>query len=398
MPLNVLIAGGGPAAIEAALTLHRVAGERVETSLLAPDADFTYRPLSVLEPFAAGVAPGYALSRIAADAGFAHRHGSLARVDAAAHTVETVTGEEIGYDVLLVATGAVAIRPVNGGIAFTGSAADEEALHGLIEDVEGGYTRRVALVVPKGNGWPLPLYELALMLAARAFEMGVVVDLHLITPEDAPLGLFGPQAAREVEALLQTAGIALHAGTEAERLDHDRLRLMPGEEQLDVSRVVTLARLEGPAIVGLPPNQEGFLATDEHGRVEGVADVYAAGDVTAFGVKQGGIACQQADAAAEHIAARAGAAVDPKPFSPVLRGMLLTEHWARFLRHKGTDTVDDDSAVAGRALWWPPNKIAGRELASYLHGLDEELGRVRGLPVQTEIDADTRAVEVLSLH
>jgi sulfide:quinone oxidoreductase len=398
MSLNVLIAGGGPAALEAALTLRRVAGEHVETTLLAPDADFTYRPLSVLEPFAAGVAPGYPLSRFAADGGFAHRVGSLARVDAAAHTIQTASGEEIGYDVLLVATGAVASRPANGGIAFTGSAADEEALHGLIQDVEGGYAKRVAFVVPEGNGWPLPLYELALMLAARAFEMGVPVDLHLITTEDAPLGLFGPPAAREVEALLQVAGIVLHAGTSAERLDHGRLRLMPGEEQLQESRVVTLARLEGPAIVGLPPNPEGFLATDLHGRVEGVPDVYAAGDVTAFGVKQGGIACQQADAAAEHIAAQAGAPVDPRPFSPVLRGMLLTEHWARFLRRDASETVYDESAVAGRALWWPPTNIAGRELSSYLHGLDAALGRVRGLPVETRIDADTRAVEVLSLH
>jgi len=46
----------------------------------------------------------------------------------------------------------------------------------------------------------------------------------------------------------------------------------------------------------------------------------------------------------------------------------------------------------------PPTKIAGRELSSYLHSLDAQLGRVRGLPVETRIDADTRAVEVLSLH
>ena len=64
----------------------------------------------------------------------------------------------------------------------------------------------------------------------------------------------------------------------------------------------------------------------------GVPDVYAAGDITAFPIKQGGLACQQADAAAEHIAARAGAALDPTPFTPVLRGMLLTERWSRFLR------------------------------------------------------------------
>ena len=31
MPTNVLIAGGGPAALEAALALHRFAGDRVAT-------------------------------------------------------------------------------------------------------------------------------------------------------------------------------------------------------------------------------------------------------------------------------------------------------------------------------------------------------------------------------
>ena len=56
MPTNVLIAGGGPAALEAALALHRFAGDRVATTVLAPESHYTYRPLSVLSPFAAGSA------------------------------------------------------------------------------------------------------------------------------------------------------------------------------------------------------------------------------------------------------------------------------------------------------------------------------------------------------
>ena len=83
MPTNVLIAGGGPAALEAALALHRLAGDRVSTTLLAPETDLTYRPLSVLAPFAAGGATAYPLERMAADAGFTHVRGRLARVDAA---------------------------------------------------------------------------------------------------------------------------------------------------------------------------------------------------------------------------------------------------------------------------------------------------------------------------
>ena len=280
--------------------------------------------------------------------------------------------------------------------SFTGSPADAETLHGLVQDVEGGYTRAIAFVVPGDGSWPLPLYELALMLAERAFEMGVDVALHFVTPETAPLAVFGTDAASEVEQLLKTAGITLHTSTRADEVQAGRVRLGADGRELAVERVVTLPRLDGPAISGLPSDARGFLVTDAHGRVAGVADVYAAGDITAFPIKQGGLACQQADAAAAQIAADAGAGVEAEPFTPVLRGMLLTERWTRFLRRDAAGH-GDHADVAGRALWWPPTKIAGRELAGYLETLDEELGRVRGLPVQAGF-GDDKGVEVLSLH
>ena len=66
--------------------------------------------------------------------------------------------------------------------------------------------------------------------------------------------------------------------------------------------------------------RRGFLPVDTHGRVAGVPGVYAAGDATDFDIKQGGIACQQADAAAEAIAADAGVAIDPAPFARCCAG------------------------------------------------------------------------------
>ena len=69
---------------------------------------------------------------------------------------------------------------------------------------------------------------------------------------------------------------------------------------------MALPRLEGPRLrrllrrTGLPPDRP-------FGQVHGEIDVWAAGDATRFPLKQGGIAAQQADAAAESIAARAGA-------------------------------------------------------------------------------------------
>jgi sulfide:quinone oxidoreductase len=351
MPTNVLITGGGPAGLEAALALHRLAGDRVHVTVLAPEAEFIYRPLSVLAPFAEGGSLTYPLDRIAADAGFAHVRERLASVDVAAHEVHTVTGERLAYDALLIASGARPVTPFTGAVTFSGSLTDQERLHGIVQDVEGGFIRSLAFVVPAGATWSLPLYELALMLAGRAFEMGMAIELHFVTPEAAPLELFGAQTTRVVEDLLTRAGIIVHTG----------LEWTPA--MLDVQRVITLPRLEGPAIAGLPSDEHGFLVADEFGRV--APDVYAAGDVTTHPVKQGGIACQQADAAASHIAALAGADVEPEPFRGELRGLLLTERWARYLKPGAGPSTE-----ATRGLSWPPNKIAGRELSRYLKTLE----------------------------
>jgi sulfide:quinone oxidoreductase len=56
--------------------------------------------------------------------------------------------------------------------------------------------------------------------------------------------------------------------------------------------------------------------------------------LTQFPLKQGGIATQQADVAAASIAAHAGADIEPHPFRPVLRGLLLTGMTPRYLAER----------------------------------------------------------------
>jgi sulfide:quinone oxidoreductase len=122
---------------------------------------------------------------------------------------------------------------------------------------------------------------------------------------------------------------------------------------------------------GLPSDPDGFVPVDAHGRVPGVGDVYAAGDVTTWPIKQGGLAAQQADAAAEAIAAEAGADVTPQPFRPVLRGVLLTGRGRRWIR-RDLGGAEGEGETQRHALWWPPTKVAGRYLAPYLAALEEE--------------------------
>jgi sulfide:quinone oxidoreductase len=368
-PHRVLIAGGGPAAIEAALTLDRIAGDRVATTVLAPEADFVTRAMTVLAPFAAGGAGRRPLAGLVAEAGATLHPGALASVEPDRHRVRTADGSVLGYDSLLLAIGATQRVPFEHALAFGGHES-EERMHGLIQDLEQGYVRRVAFVVPGGASWPLPLYELALMTADRAWESNLDAELTLITAEDAPLRIFGGEATASTQELLDAARIRVIAGVHAEVPEAGVVRVVPGGERIVVDRIVTLPLVDGPRIAGLPADAGGFLPVDRSGRVTGVEDVYAAGDATNFAIKQGGIACQQADAAAEAIAAAAGASVVPAPFAPILRGVLLTEHQRRFMHRDASGAEGDRVTVTVPPLWWPPTKIAGRELSRLLPDVD----------------------------
>jgi sulfide:quinone oxidoreductase len=368
-PQRVVIAGGGVAALETLIALRDLAGDRVDITLVAPDAAFSYRPMTVAQPFSKGHAQRYELSGIADRFGARLVRDVVAEVDSQARAVRTGSGDLVTYDQLVLAVGAKAAPVSRYAITF-GEDPQEEALHGLLRDTEEGYVECVAFVAPSDTTWTLPLYELALMTARQAWSMGAErVRFYLITPEYRPLGIFGPAASDSVAELLEAAGIEF-VGSAYATLGHKVVTIDPAGRRLDVDRIVCLPTLEGRRIPGVATDADGFIPVDQHGRVVGLEDVYAAGDGTAFPIKQGGLATQQADAVAASIAAAAGAPVEAEPFRPVLRGMLLTGGEDRYMRH-GVAGGDGEPAVATQALWWPPSKIAGRYLAPYLFGQDE---------------------------
>ena len=383
--LEVLIAGGGVAGMETALALDALAPGQTRVTVLSPDPEFEFRPLSVEEPFTGQPAERRDLRGALDPIGGRYVDGALTEVDPESHQVKFGFDGTLDYGVLVVCIGARARPAYEGPETFWSNRSDipVDEMIGRAHSSERG---TLSLVVPPGTSWPLPLYEIALLVRRRSEELGLSdVGIELLTPEDAALGIFGERPSAAVAELLEARRIELHPGTSVTQTPAGDLDVSGRAEPLDPALVLALPELRGPRVAGLPADEGGYLPIDGHGVVAGVPDVYAAGDGTTFPVKQGGIATQQADAVAEHIAQRLGAIPEARPFRPVLRGQLLTGSDSLNMRHE----VGDESAGEAGAdyLWWPPQKVAGRYLAAWLgHADASDMGTPdRALDVEVSV-------------
>jgi sulfide:quinone oxidoreductase len=330
----------------------------LQVALVTPGDRFVLRPYAVGEPFGRPPSPSFALADIAREQHARFVRDRIAAVHPEERVVVLEQGAEMPYDALLLAIGARARSIHPDVVTFTGPQSVAAVRH-LIDDLTHGRAASVAVIVPSGVSWPLPMYELALLIRARAQTR----DVTLVTSEPAPLSIFGAEPSRAVAALLKRAGIRVHTGVDPQVGDDGRsVGLSATGPWLPVDRVVAPPLLTGPRISGVPSDAGGFIPVDEHGRVSGLDRVYAAGDGTDAPMKQGGLAAQQAYAAVRHIASQAGGPLPPEAFRPVLRGRLLTGGVDRYLRHD----PDAGDSVLDEPLWEPATKVVGHHLAPWL--------------------------------
>jgi sulfide:quinone oxidoreductase len=362
---RVVVVGGGIAALETALALVDLAPDRTEVTVIAPNSELVYRPMVVREPFAYVAAHRYPLASIVHDAGATLLCGELDWIDPATRTIHTKADEAIEYDALMLALGASISRRYPHALTIDDRDL-AETMHGLIQDVEGGYVHKLAFVAPARMAWPLPLYELALMTAGRAYDMGIELQTTIVTPEDSPLAIFGSSASSTVVELLAGANVETINSAYAQVPSSHEVLINPGDQRLEVDRVIALPELYGPAVRGIPLGENGFIRVDPHCRVPDVERIYAAGDATDFPIKQGGIGSQQADVAAQSIAALAGAPVTPERFNPTIHGMLLTNGKPQYLTAHITGGHGFSSEITDTPTSPPPSKIAAKYLAPYL--------------------------------
>jgi sulfide:quinone oxidoreductase len=367
---DVLVAGVGVAGLEAALALRALA-PGITTRLLAPGAEFVFAPAAVALALRGEVA-STPLGALLDGTGLEVTRGALAGIDAGRRRALTTDGREIPFRRLVIAVGARQ-EPFLGRPALTfGGADDAGALRRLLDEVKArarrGPRSRIAVVVPPGPGWPLPAYELALLLAAELQEASLAgrVEICLVTAEPAPLAAFGPVASEAVARDLVRAGVAAAVGVVAVAWRAGRLTLAPAGA-IAADRVIALPRLLGPRIGGVPGDDLGFVPADADGRVRGLEGVYVVGDAGPFPIKQGGIGCAQADTVASIIATEIGAAVEKIPFDPTLRAFLLEGQEERYLRGQPTGGPEDSAGASWLLrMRQMTGKVAGRYLAPFL--------------------------------
>ncbi|MGA8353715.1 MAG: FAD-dependent oxidoreductase [Solirubrobacteraceae bacterium] len=389
---KVLVAGGGFAAVEALLALRALLGERVELTLISSGERLAFRPAATYEAFDSNGDPpnSCSLREITADAQARFHHGRLESVSPAVHAVRLASGASLRYDSLILALGARARVAIPGALTFRDQR-DVPQMRALLEEVRRGAARRIVFAVPSGCAWPMPLYELAMFTAAYAEQADVEVEVSLVSPAGAPLDIFGAQASARVQRLLMERGVRFRGGLVPAGVRYDGALQLHFGGTVPADRVVAAPQLRGPRIVGVPSRWWGFVPTDPEGRVEDLIDVYAAGDMTSFPIKQGGLAAQQADMIARVIAAQEGIDVAVPP--PVDHGRMIEAQLlggvqtlamkARLDAHGAHDpSFGCASATPLRQTGSAQGKISGRYLRSYLAG--------RGIAARRGLRAEKR--------
>jgi len=308
--------------VEAALALRALAADRVQLTLVSPDPVLRYRPAATLTAFDDRIPLSYDLRAIATHVGAMYHKTRVESVAPRKRHVRTASGARLEYDALILATGARAIAGIPGAMTFRDQR-DLRLIERLLAEVDSEAVRRVVFAVPTGVSWPLPIYELALLTAARATERGLDVEISLLTPEREPLAGFGPRASALVHDVLEDRGVRFIGDAAPAGVRRDGALMLQSDGPIEADRVVAVPQLRGRRITGVPATRWGFVPTHSYGRVDGIEDVYAAGDITTFPVKQGGLAAQQADLIAHTIAAGAGASTKGLRARYVLRARLI---------------------------------------------------------------------------
>ncbi|RRS01440.1 NAD(P)/FAD-dependent oxidoreductase [Glycomyces terrestris] len=378
---RVLVVGGGLAGMETLFALRQRLGDRVDLTLVTDRDDFEFRPSTVYVPF--GGAEDDLRIPVAVPAerqGITVRRGEVAWVETEPKRLALTDGCTLDYDYLVLATGA-AMRPERvPGLAehahLVGSLEQMRELGRTLRRVRDaavdGSPQHVLFLVPPGNAWPGPVYELAFMLETwlRRSRVRDLVCLTFATFEDRYLEALGTGLHPVIGEEFADRGIISRARAVVTGVEPNLVRFADGTAHTFDVLVSSAPHTAAVDYEGLPKDLNGFLLTEPQTRRVRCTDVvYAPGDAGDFPVKLGYLSLLQADAVADDITARIDPAAvgEPRRFDPV--GMFVLEMLdeAVYARTPLALTGEPDRARDGRRVGVSPIWHLGKKtLGVYL--------------------------------
>lgn len=229
------------------------------------------------------------LQKLLEPAGVGHITAKVTGIDASAATVRLADGTTLDYDRLVVALGSAVAKPDLPGLAQCGYDVDTydgaTKLHTHIRDLaRRGPDPAAATAVVVGAG--LTGIEVASELPSMLSEaFGPDVTPRVIVVDRNPhVGSDMGESARPViEDALARNNIETVTGVGVSAVDRHGVTLSTGEV-VPAGTVVWCAGMRASPLaaqLGVPCDRLGRVPVDDYLRVEGVAGVFAAGDVAA---------------------------------------------------------------------------------------------------------------------
>ncbi len=300
MTARIVILGGGTGGTLTANRLRRARAD-LEITVVDQDDDHVYQPGLLFLPFGTGGGEDLVRSRPAQlREGITYRRGAVERVEPDRDRVLLVDGGELGYDVLVVATGAVLLPEETEGLTGPGwgervftfyDLPGARALHTALEAFDGG--RVVVNVVDMPIKCPVAPLEFCFLADSYFRKRGIRDRVHLTyaTPLDA--AFTKPVAARALSGLLDEKGIELVTEFNTGEVDGAAGRLVSYDERsVDFDLAVVVPLHGGADYVGRSPglgDELNFVSVDPHTlQSQARPNVFAIGDAAGVPTSKAG--------------------------------------------------------------------------------------------------------------
>ena len=296
---RVVVVGGGFAGLS---TVRELSGADVDVLLLDQDLYNTFQPL-LYQVATGGLNPGdvtYALRAFAARHGNAQfRRMTVTGLDAARRCVRTDTGEEIGYDYLVLGCGVSANyfgipgAEEHARTIYTRKASIEvrDFMLGNIEAVAQNRPDAIEPVVVIVGAGPTGVEMAGTLAELRNIALPVTypelelerVRVILVEMTDQVLGPFAPRLRRYTAKELRKRGVELRLGTAVKEVHSDGVVLSDGERMPSAATIWCTGVKVHDQVAGwgLPQGRGGRIPVEPDMRVVGHPEIFAVGDVAA---------------------------------------------------------------------------------------------------------------------